>query len=288
MRTPAVLLVAASLALTACSGDAAEPVAAASSPSRSPAATPSPSPSATPPAAVQTSAVAVYYVHDTTTGPRLYREFAARPVADDPVRDAVEAMLTEPPRDPDYASLWPDGTRVLDVTTDGTTVVVDLSQEARDGQAGAAFEEASVQQLVHTVTAAAPDTQAVRVLVEGAAVDTLWGHADLSQPLRRAPAAEVLGPVWVLEPVEGGTVPSSGTVGGTASVFEATVSWEWLRDGEVAASGFVTATEGAPARGEWAAAVDVPPGDYVFRAFEESAEDGSRTFVDDKRVTVTG
>jgi hypothetical protein len=32
----------------------------------------------------------------------------------------------------------------------------------------------------------------------------------------------------------------------------------------------------------------VPPGDYVLKAFESSAQDGSETFVETKRVTVTG
>jgi hypothetical protein len=31
----------------------------------------------------------------------------------------------------------------------------------------------------------------------------------------------------------------------------------------------------------------VPPGEYVLRAYESSAEDGRATFVDDKPVTVT-
>jgi hypothetical protein len=31
---------------------------------------------------------------------------------------------------------------------------------------------------------------------------------------------------------------------------------------------------------------DVPPGDYLLRAFESSAKDGAETFVDDKRITV--
>src|SRR5439155_1656444 len=135
------------------------------------------------------AARAAYYLPDTGKGLRLYREFHRRPATAGVVRDAVTAMLTEKPADPDYTSLWPAGTSVLGARISGTTAYVDLSAQARKGQAGADGEAASLQQLVHTVTAAAP--------------------------------------------------------------------------------------------------ADVPPGSYVLRAFESSAEDGRPTFVDDKPLTVT-
>jgi hypothetical protein len=235
-----------------------------------------------------TSAVAVYYVMDTTNGPRLYREFHSRPAGEDPVRDAVQAMLEVPADDPDYTSLWPAGAEVRDVSREGDLVTVDLSAEALDGNAGSSFEQMSVQQLVHTVTAAEPEVQRVQLTVDGEVRESLWGAVSISEPIRRAPAAEVLGPVWILTPAEGGSLAAGEQFGGVATVFEATVSWQWLRDGQVVAEGFSTASEGAPGRGEWSAAVDVPPGDYELKAFESSAEDGSETFVDTKRVTVTG
>lgn len=284
MRAAAAVLVAASLALAGCSGDTAEPVAAPSTTTQpgTPAATPSARPADEP-----TQARPVYWLRDLpATGPRLYREFVSRPPTDDPVRDALEVMLDGSPLDPDYTSLWPEGTRVLSVVRDGDLATVDLSGQALAGGAGSLYEAVSVQQLLYTVTAADPEVRRVQLTVEGRAPQTLWGHVATARPLTRGPAVENLAPVWVLEPVEGGTIPASGSVSGTASVFEATVSWEWLRDGEVVASGFSTATEGAPGRGEWSAAVEVPPGEYVFRAFEESAEDGEATFVDDKRVAV--
>jgi hypothetical protein len=288
---PSVLLAAAlALGVSACGGDDPASTASTATPSPSPSAA-SPSPSASEPEPSPSSeigAVAIYYLRDTgRTGPRLYREFHALPTSDEPVRDAVEAMLAQPPKDPDYASLWADGVEVLDVAVEGATATVDLSQEARSNGGGSAFEQATLQQLVHTVTAADNSVTSVRLLVEGSPVETLWGAADVSQPLTRGPAAEVLGPVWVLTPEQGGSVPRGGEVGGEASVFEATVSWEWVQGDTVVAEGFSTAEEGAPGRGAWSTRADVPPGDYVFRAFESSAEDGSVTFLDTKDVTVT-
>lgn len=254
---------------------------------------PSSSPSATPttaaPTPTGTSARPVYWLRDTDpAGPRLYREFVARPETDGPARDALEVMLAGAPTDPDYTSLWPQGTQVLSVVRDGDLATVDLSREALDGQAGAEFEAMSVQQLVHTVTAAEPEIARVALRFGGQTEESLWGHVTVSEPITRAPAVETLGPVWILTPTEGGTIARGAEFGGEATVFEATVSWEWEQDGAVVAEGFSTATEGGPGRGSWTATVDVPPGEYVLRAFESSAQDGRVTFLDTKRVTVTG
>jgi hypothetical protein len=281
------------LALAACGGgdDTAAP-----SPAPSPVPSPSPAPVATTAepspgdGQEETTAVAVYYLRDVQpVGPRLYREFHRRPVADDPVRDAVEAMLTQEPADPDYTSLWPSAARVRDARVEGDLATVDFSRAVVDeGSAGASFEAVSLQQLVHTVTAADTSVRRVQVLVEGERRESLWGHVDVREPLSRAPQEGVLGPIWVIEPQEGGTVASGGEVTGVATVFEATVSWEWRQGDRVVAEGFSTASEGAPGRGDWTAPVDVPPGDYELRAFSESAEDGSPMFTETKRVTVTG
>jgi Sporulation and spore germination/Immunoglobulin-like domain of bacterial spore germination len=295
---PLALVMGAALLLTGCSDDATvagpgAPSASATTPA--PATTPPPTspPTEEPTAAPSTAApagsraVAVYYLRDTTGGPRLYREFHRRPATSAVVRDAVTAMLTEAARDGDYTSLWPKGTTVRGVRKDGTTLVVDLSKEASSMSAGAAFEGASLQQLVWTATAADPTAKAVQLLVDGRRVGSLTGHVDTSEPMPRGQAAEELGAVWVLTPDEGGTVRRGGTFGGEASVFEANVSWQLVQSGKVVKEGFSTASAGAPARGRWTGVADVPPGDYVLRAFESSAEDGRETFVDDKRITVT-
>lgn len=287
MRVVVPLALSAVL-LAGCGTDreVAAPVASPS-PSASASASTAPSPSpASSPSPVETTARAVYWLGATSEprGPRLYREFVRRPASADPVRDALEVMLGSQPNDPDYTSLWADGTTVRDVRREGATAVVDLSAEAKQNGGGSAFEAMTLQQLVHTVTAADTTLTSVRLLVEGEEVETLWGSADASRPLTRAPAAEVLGPVWIDVP-EGGTL--SGEFGGTATVFEATVSWELRQGDRVVQEGFSTATEGAPGRGDWSGTADVPPGDYVLRAYESSARDGSVTWLDTKRVTVT-
>jgi spore germination protein GerM len=281
-----VPLVALAILTAGCAGSSSPTgIAPASRPSTSSgASTAAASPEA--PTAGGTSARAIYYLRDTTNGPRLYREFHRRAATSGVVRDAVTAMLTEPAQDKDYTSLWPKGTRVLGLRMDGSTAVVDLSSEAQTRQGGAAFESSTLQQLVWTATAADPAVKAVQLLIEGKRVDSLWGHVDTSRPMTRGEAAVELGPVWILTPANG-RVARGGTFGGEASVFEATVSWELRQGGKLVKSGYTNAATGAPGRGPWSARADVPPGDYVLRAFESSAKDGSDTFVDDKPLTVT-
>ena len=270
--------------LASCTGSSAPGVTA---PTPSPTVS-SPAPSATAsPLPTASTAAALYYLRDSGRGPRLYREFHRIPVTGGAVHDAVMAMLTRAPADADYTSLWPAGTVVLDVRTEGSTAYVDLSDRARGGSSGAAGEAASLQQLVHTVTGADNAVTKVQLLVEGKQVPTLWGHVDTTGPISRAPAAEVLGPVWITTP-DNGVVARGGSFGGQATVFEANVSWELLQGGTVVKRGFSTATIGAPGRGTWTATADVPPGDYVLRAFESSAKDGSPQWVDDKPLRVTG
>lgn len=294
-RTPRRILAPAAaallLALAACGGDDDGLATPTSSPSASAdAATPTQSPSTAPSEpAGESSARAIYYLKDTDpAGPRLYREFAARPDTGDILGDAVQTMLTRPPDDADYTSLWPTDTQVLATRVEGTTAVVDLSDRALEGQGGSAFEAMSLQQLVHTVTAAEPSTERVQLLIEGEQVETLWGAASIAEPIARAAQIETLGPIWLLTPTEGGTLARGAEFAGTASAFEATVNWQWLQGDTVVAEGFSTASEGAPGRGDWSSPVEVPPGDYVLKAFESSAQDGSELFADTKTVTVTG
>ncbi len=272
-----------------CGASSSPPSAADLSPVATPStdSTSSPSPS---PSSAQTEARAVYYLGDDGGDPRLYREFHRRTAQSTPteqVKDAVQAMLTSPAQDSDYTSLWSRQTIVRSVRIADATAYVDLSSQARTANAGGAAENASVQQLVHTVTAAANDVRTVQVLIEGKQASDLWGHVDISKPVSRQPSAEILAPVWITTP-DDGSLATGGSFGGEATVFEATVSWELLQGGNVVKRGFTTASLGAPGRGSWTATADVPAGSYVLRAFESSAKDGSPRWVDDKPLTVTG
>lgn len=221
-----------------------------------------------------TAAVPVYVLGGATW---LYREFRAGTAGADAVRAAV-AGLAEPPADPDYRTPWAGGRAT--VTRAGTVVTVTFA--AAPALRSAAEARHAVQQVVYTVTAADPTVTRVRVVAPGLPA------ALTRSPAGRADQSTMLAPVWVLTPTHGGTAGRTVRITGTASVFEATVSLEVLRGGSAVATRTVTASVGAPARGEWT--VDVPvtgSGDYTVSAFEVSAKDGSRVAVDTKRFTVS-
>lgn len=263
----------------------------ASSPSATPSTSSSPSPAATPsPSAAALpgtlAGVPVYWLADSGQRPTLYREFRSLPDAGGMVSTAVGAMLRGDALDPDYGSLWAPGTRVLSTSVSGDVVTVDLSAQARTTGGGSEAASVSLQQLVWTATAAA-QVPTARVLVEGAPVGDFWGAVQVgSAPIARAASFEVLGAVWIETPRQGATVGSPVNFGGSATVFEGTVSWQVLSAGAVVQQGVSQASEGGPGRGTWTASVTLAPGSYVLKAFESSARDGSETFIDTKDVTV--
>ena len=109
-------------------------------------------------------------------------------------------------------------------------------------------------------------------------------HAGLT----RADVESFVPPILVESPVEGASVPPSFTVSGTASVFEATLVVELVRDGKLLERHTVTASEGAPGRGTFSVDLHAPSaGAATVEAYSPSAADGSRQHKQDVHVTVT-
>jgi Immunoglobulin-like domain of bacterial spore germination/Sporulation and spore germination len=293
-RVPAVALAAAAVLGLALSGvifglgnsdDGSTVAAKSSTPTPSATDTPSTSPSPTPSASTASANVFVYYVQANPEGPRLYREEHSVTGQVSGTGDvetaqlAVNAMLGQDPKDPDYASPWPADVKLLNFHQDADTVTVDLSAFL---QQNAKLETVGVQQLVYTVTANDPSAKKVRLLVHGKAPQ---GHHDWSGTIRRAPMIDVQGWIWILAPKQNATVSSPVAIDGFGTAFEATINWEVRKDGAVVAQGN---TQGG-ANGEFAEfhdSVVLPPGDYELTALEASAKDGSKTHVDTKNFTV--
>ncbi|HVF20656.1 MAG TPA: GerMN domain-containing protein [Mycobacteriales bacterium] len=306
----AAALVGTALVLTGCNSGTADEQRADADPSGSPTASsespvgePGSTPTAVASEAPGTATAAIYYLVDTSRGPRLQREFRQVSRSTTPIHASVDAMLHLAPLDRDYTSLWPKATKLRAIDVDADLATVDLSGDAAKGNSGAAFEATSLQQLVYTVTAADPTVKRVQLLIDGKPRETLWGHATADEPMPRASHIETLAPVSISTPNEDSTVGGTFTISGTATVFEANVQWKVTRGcpadvtcvGEkpVYRSGFVTASAGAPARGTWSVKVTVPEevfetsGYVEITAFEESMEDGSLAFSDTKVVRVT-
>jgi hypothetical protein len=258
-------------------GESAGPAATAT-PSGEPAATSSPSESTTA-TLTREEAVPVYYVGDAPTGPRLFREFHRLQVAEGPAAVAEAALgeaLADSALDPDYRSPWAGVGSLgrVQAAPGDEIVTVDLAGDLHDRPAGMARAEAemAVEQLVHTVQAAVQRRAPVQFMLNGGRTDTLLG-VPVSEPLAAGDPMEVQATVWVISPQEGDKVTSPFPVEGRGAFFEATVSWQLLRDGEVVEEGFATAEEGNTLAA-YAFEVEADPGTYVLRVYDADMSGG--------------
>jgi hypothetical protein len=254
-------------------GPAAGPVAGKTptTPATTSAATGSPT---TQPAA-SGATLPVYYVGDTTHGPRLYREFHPA-LGTNHEAEAVHDAVAGSPDDPDYTSLWPQGTDVQTVQKSGDTIVVDLKGATllHDRPAGMSQEQAqlSVQQVVYTAQAAFQDRAPVQLLLDGSNTDTVLG-VPTSEPLAQGAPEDVLAQVWIIDPAQDAHVPSGFTVSGLAATFEANVQWKLEQGGKIVKQGFTTAKE-CCTMSPYSFTVDAPPGDYTLVVHDEDASGG--------------
>lgn len=253
-------------------------------PSATPTPTDSASPSQTAPATAESE---VYYVVDTRAGLRLVRELRDVP-SGDPVVGAVEAMIGDA-EDPDYGTTWNPDTEVLGVQTDGGTITVDLSEEARTANVGSPGAALMIQQLVWTATAAAGDEQAkVLLTIAGEPAGELWGAVSWTEPIGREDPLDVRALVQIDTPREGAEVTSPVTVSGDAAAFEANVPWRVLdASGVVVEEGNTMTSEGmtfAPFSFE----VELDPGTYVIEISEDdpSGGEGGTPTTDTRTVVV--
>ena len=238
--------------------------------------------------------VPVYYVGDTSRGPRLYREFHRVQVQDDPVTPALNEALKGQPADPDFRSDWPAGTTV-DIGFDGTggngLLTIDLlntDSELRQRPAGMSTDEAgiAVEQLIYTAQAASQARAPVQFMINGERSDMVLG-VPTSEPLSEGDPLEVHAGVWIIDPAEGAEVKSGFTVSGVANAFEANVQWELMRGERVVKSNFTTAEE-CCRLAPYSFKVTAPPGDYtlVVHDSDPSGGEGFAPWQDTKQITI--
>ncbi len=192
----------------------------------------SPSPTATDPDTVDDpdttpvrSAVPAYFVGETPRGERLYREF--QPVADAVTGLAGLGVLESGPADPDYSSLWPDGSFEDRISDPEAGVVHVYLTDA----APADPSDLALQQVVYTVSAGFQEPLEV----------TFHRGESIVGTTGRAPQLETLSLVNLSDPSEGQQVSDSLTVTGVANSHEATVPWRLLQGTSELDGGFFTA-----------------------------------------------
>lgn len=294
-RAPAALA-ACALLLTACGADPADDGADVPPPAADPA--PSPSDEGAPDPAREEASTTIVAVHLVRSAPTT---FFVEPVpvrvptaGDAPaarVTAAVEALLAlGGTTDEGLTTSVPPGTTLERVSVEDGVVTLDLAGGIVGSSGSSAQETTFAQQLAHT---ARVDTtiDAVRLVIAGEPITELWGHLDWSEPVAVDPTA--LSPVTVTTPLAGEEVPVGAvTFRGQATVFEGTVLVTLVdADGTVVADGFVTATQGGPARGTWEWTVELPgPGAFTLTAAETDPSDGEGRppFTTSRTVVATG
>lgn len=266
-----------------------------------------PPPDEPPPAASEPTAsgngraTPVYFLGETATGPRLYREFQRLPdgSGEERVATALDRLVVSAgPDDPDYETFWPDGSFV-DVAVGDEAVTVDVASHALPEPADARPERdrrQALQQVVHTAEAVLGDDLPVAFSHDGAPAAEVLG-VRVSGPVARDRQYDVVAPVNISDPVEGFTVSpgSPWSARGTASVYVTEVAWT-LSDGggSVVAEGTADVTTDEPGSAEfpgWAATIDadLAAGAYVFEARVTAigeTTDTPATFTDTRTVVV--
>ncbi len=243
------VVVASSLALTACSGsdDPAPTSGGTSEPTSEP--TPSPSEEPSPAEPSETTpeddgtAVPIYWVGDGPGGePRLFREFHR--VQGNPLTEAARLVMGGgQPDDPDYRTLWP----TMEVADVGATDNILLVQIPGDGFTerpdGMTRREArlAMQQLVYTLQGV--QQERISVLVKRGGPDLRLLGLPTDTQYDEASALETLNLVNITSPAEGDIVTGDTLkVTGVANSFEASGPCRLIAGGqEVALEGYQAA-----------------------------------------------
>ena len=223
----------------------------------------------------------VYLVSETPQGLRLFREFQSG-AGDDPLLASAVTTVEGRSLDPDYRSLWPGGSSVASVVSDGADVLtVDITGAPHDLPPGMSQAEAqlALQQVIYSVQAAHGQGRVgVQLLLDGGRTDQVLGQPT-SEPLANGPVLETLSMMNITYPGEGATVSGTFTADGVNNGFEASVTWRLLDGEEVVGEGFGTAEGWAEEKlFPWEVEVDVSglePGAYTFLASNDDPSGGA-------------
>jgi hypothetical protein len=250
---------------------------------------------------VSAQAVPVYYVGDTPSGPRLYREFHSVQTSD-PLSAAVNQAVSTAPDDPDYQMPWTDGVSAT-ASYNGDVITVDLSASDKPGMGvhdpfpgmTDAQAQMAIQQVIFTAQAAlGKGRPGVQFLIDGSHTDQILGQ-PASEPLVNGPVLQTLSLVNLTTPAEGDTVSGTLEVSGVGNSFEANIVVRLQRyEGTYIALQEPITAEGW--QGEklfpFADSFDisnVEPGKYILMAMTDDPSggaEGNGAFTDTKIITI--
>lgn len=175
----AILAAAAMLALAAGCGDEQKPIQA-DSPTQTEQPKDTEKPAQVKPKEMQ---VNVYYPRNDGTG-LIAVSRKVNTEKDDKYTAAMKSLLTGT-KEKGKTNVIPKKAKLRSVTVKDSTATVDFSKELEQNfSGGSTGEEMLIGSIVNTLTDF-PEIQKVQILIEGASVETLSGHMDLSEPLTR-------------------------------------------------------------------------------------------------------
>ena len=175
----AVLAAAAMLALAAGCGDEQKP-AQADSPAQTAQTKDTEKPLQEKPKEMQ---VNVYYTRNDGTG-LIAVSRKVNTEKDDKYTAAMKSLLTGT-KEKGQTNVIPKKAKLRSVTVKDGVATVDFSKELEQNfSGGSTGEEMLIGSIVNTLTDF-PEVEKVQILIEGASVETLSGHMDLSEPLTR-------------------------------------------------------------------------------------------------------
>lgn len=272
-------------------GDRAQTTpAATSSSTKDPSSTAvAPSPSSSPTGATTQVALPAYFVGASSgTGDRygLYREFVrtAVPVGATTAQRAEAAVKVAMNAQPftnlePYIQPW-SGISVQNLTATPSLITITLSGSGASGFTNEQTKLA-VQELVWTAQGAiGKGTIPVKFVVADGST-TLFGTYPTAQTYNR-PAKDLqyedLAPIWITFPERDHVFKTGEPVvaTGESCAFEATTQWQLKRGGVEVNAGTTMASSGCPTRGTWKVDLgSLIAGDYTFRMYEVSMQDGT-------------
>ncbi len=234
--------------------------------------------------------LAVYVVAVQDGRMALFRELRTTTSTDPDQRvsEALTDAVDDPPKDPDYVTLFSGaspGRVVAHVTPDLITVQITAAMATRPT---ATLDEArmALQQLVWTATATAGETLPVKVTVT-AGEQRLFGLLPLDRAYQRGSgAADPRAPVWIITLGDGTTLGRGNNLvsGDAVSQGDGTLDWSLQMGAIEVQTGTASIVDdlGQPIasghRGNWTIDIDVSkPGDYRLVVSEPSDPSSAAT-----------
>ncbi len=99
-------------------------------------------------------------------------------------RETVEQLIAGP-KDEDLDRMVPPATKVKDISQENGTITVNFNKKIKDDfSGGSKVEELLVYSIVNTLTEF-PGINNVQILINGEKVESIGGHINISEPLKR-------------------------------------------------------------------------------------------------------